>query len=202
MAKGNMSDRTQDSSTTLLVVDDEPAVRTTLSHVLAEIGYSVRSAEDGVSALAEIQKDIPDIILSDLNMPGMSGFEFLSVVRRRFPSIWVVAMSGAFSGDEVPSGVAADNFYQKGSDIRALLKIIGEQTPPKRLAAIQPVPVASAPQGVQRNENGACGDPASRAPARSACRSSPRLSAGPSISYGRLIASLAGVRSIPQSPSR
>jgi hypothetical protein len=54
----------------------------------------------------------------------MSGFELLSVVRRRFPVIRTVAMSGAFSGDEVPSGVAADAFYQKGSSLGSLLKIM------------------------------------------------------------------------------
>ena len=53
-------------------------------------------AEDGFSALAEIRKEVPDILLSDLNMPRMSGFELLSVVRRRFPSIRTIAMSGAF----------------------------------------------------------------------------------------------------------
>ena len=75
----------------LLIVDDDPQMRTLLSVILAESGYRVRSAEDGFSALAEIRKEIPDIILSDLNMPGMSGFELLSVVRRRFPAIRVVA---------------------------------------------------------------------------------------------------------------
>ncbi|MFZ0304092.1 MAG: hypothetical protein WAL75_15485, partial [Terracidiphilus sp.] len=44
--------------------------------------------------------------------------------RRRFPSIKVIAMSGAFSGDEVPSGVAADALYQKGSSMGALLQLI------------------------------------------------------------------------------
>jgi hypothetical protein len=55
------------------------------------------------------------VIISDLNMPQMSGFEFLSVVRRRFPDIPVVAVSGAYqSGDQVPGGVIADGFYAKG----------------------------------------------------------------------------------------
>src|ERR1700747_2682690 len=90
----------------LLIVDDDPSLRMSLSHIFTEWGYSVRSAEDGFSALFEIRQEIPDIILSDLNMPGMSGFEFLSVVRRRFPEIHVIAMSGAFSGDGVPPGVA------------------------------------------------------------------------------------------------
>jgi CheY-like chemotaxis protein len=87
----------------LLIVDDEPSIRISISQVLAEIGYRVRSAEDGFSALREIHRESPDIVLSDLNMPGMSGFELLSVVRRRFLAILVIAMSGAFSGNEVPS---------------------------------------------------------------------------------------------------
>jgi CheY-like chemotaxis protein len=109
---------------TLLIVDDEPSVRESLSLIMTEIGYRVRSADDGVSALREIQDEIPELLLSDLNMPNMSGFELLSIVRRRFPSIQTIAMSGSFSGDEVPSGVAADGFYQKGSSIVALLRIM------------------------------------------------------------------------------
>ena len=105
--------------TKLLVVDDEPLIRALLSEVLIEIGFSVRSARDGFSALAEVRKEIPDILLSDLNMPGMSGFELLFVVKRRFSSIRVIAMSATSSGDEVPSGVAADAFYQKGSGTRS-----------------------------------------------------------------------------------
>ncbi|MGD0903868.1 MAG: response regulator [Terracidiphilus sp.] len=108
----------------LLIVDDEPAIRTSISQALTEIGYRVRSAEDGLAALREIQTEVPDLLLSDLNMPGMSGFELLSVVRRRFPAIRTIAMSGAFSGNEVPSGVAADRFHQKGSSIAALVRIM------------------------------------------------------------------------------
>jgi len=107
----------------LLIVDDEPAIRTSLALILTEIGYSVRVAEDGISALAEIHREAPEILLSDLNMPGMSGFELLVAVRRRFPAIRTIAMSGAFSGNEVPSGVAADAFYQKGSSLGSLLMI-------------------------------------------------------------------------------
>jgi CheY-like chemotaxis protein len=109
---------------TLLIVDDEPAIRESLSLVLTEVGYSVRSAEDGFSALREIVNEAPELLLSDLNMPGISGFELLSEVRRRFPAIRTIAMSGSFCGDEVPSGVAADGFFQKGSSVAALLRMM------------------------------------------------------------------------------
>jgi CheY-like chemotaxis protein len=121
----------------LLIVDDEPSIRSSMSALLAEIGYGVRCAEDGYSALRELRKEIPDILLSDLNMPGMTGFELLSVVRSRFPEIHTIAMSGSFSGDEVPSGVAADAFYQKGSSMGCLLRIMEALPRIKRMMPIQ-----------------------------------------------------------------
>lgn len=113
-----------DTKTSILIVEDEPSIRVSLSQVLTEVGYQVRSAEDGFAALAELRSEVPEILLSDLNMPGMSGFELLSVVRLRFPSMHTVAMSGAFSGREVPSGVTADAFYQKGASMESLLTIL------------------------------------------------------------------------------
>jgi CheY-like chemotaxis protein len=129
------------SKAKLLIVDDEHSVRTSMAQVLTAVGYQVRIAEDGLSALVEMRNEIPDILLADLIMHGMSGHELLSVVRRRFPSIQVVAMSGAFSGDEVPSGVAAHAFYQKGSSVGSLLKILSSLPRPKRKV---PAPRSSA----------------------------------------------------------
>jgi len=56
----------------------------------------------------------------------MSGFELLSVVRRRFPQISTVAMSGGSVGDEPPFGVIADGFFAKGTPSKNLLKTIHE----------------------------------------------------------------------------
>jgi hypothetical protein len=54
------------------------------------------------------------VIISDLQMPNMNGFEFLSIVRKRFPNIPTIAISGAFSGRNVPDSVLADAFFEKG----------------------------------------------------------------------------------------
>ena len=87
-----------------------------LQLLLCQANYDVSTAEDGFDALLQLKVLTPDVIISDLSMPRMSGFEFLSVVRRRFPEIPVVAISGAYeSGDHVPGGVIADAFYAKGA---------------------------------------------------------------------------------------
>jgi len=110
----------------ILVVDDEAGVRDSIAMVLRASGYDVSTAVNGFDALLQLKRRLPAIVLSDLNMPQMSGFEFLSVVRRRFPRISVIAMSGAYhSGDSVPGGVIADAFYAKGhSEPEMLLQIV------------------------------------------------------------------------------
>jgi CheY-like chemotaxis protein len=111
----------------IVVVDDNPMLLIVLAEIFNERGYSVRTASDGFTALAAIKDRIPDILISDLNMPGMSGFELLSVVRRRFPQMAVIAMSGEYSGMEACSEIAADGFYAKGSSsVAALFTIIAE----------------------------------------------------------------------------
>jgi CheY-like chemotaxis protein len=109
----------------ILVVDDNPALLSLLSQIFMEHGYSARTASDGFEALAAIRERVPDILISDLNMPGMSGFELLSVVRLRFPTIAVIAMSGEHSAETTSPGIAADGFYEKGSSsVAGLLEII------------------------------------------------------------------------------
>jgi CheY-like chemotaxis protein len=105
----------------ILLVEDELSVRTSMSLVLVELGYMVQLVEDGFSALEEIRREMPNILLTDLNMPGMSGFKLLSLVRQQFPMLRTIAMSGAYCGNDVPSGVTADAFYPKGAGIKALL---------------------------------------------------------------------------------
>jgi CheY-like chemotaxis protein len=122
----------------ILIVDDDDALRTSLSSIFTTFGHTVRSAEDGFSALVEIRRSIPDVLISDLNMPGMSGFELLSVVRRRFPGIQTIAMSGAFSGEGLQLGVAADAFYEKGKGLGALLFSVNDVTQPEFHPSLRP----------------------------------------------------------------
>ena len=111
----------------IVVADDNAILLSVLSEIFKECGYLVRTASDGLGALIEIRSYAPDILLSDLNMPFMSGFELLSIVRRRYPTITVIAMSTSYSGDIVPQGVAADAFYEKGAaSVARLLQMVNE----------------------------------------------------------------------------
>lgn len=112
----------------VLLVDNNAAVRDVLGLLLQRSGYEVRNAVDGFDALLQLKVEVPDVLISDLEMPRMSGFELLSVVRRRFPQISVIAMSGAYqSGEVIPGGVIADSFYDKGqSGPVHLLQLVAE----------------------------------------------------------------------------
>lgn len=123
----------------ILVVDDEPCMRESLGMLLVASGYDVAEAEDGVSALSHLKRTVPDLIVTDLNMPHMSGIELISHVRSRYPSISIVAMSGDYQGDAVLAGIMADRFYPKGQHPHNLLTTIASliATNPSRASAHQ-----------------------------------------------------------------
>ncbi len=98
----------------ILLVDDDERLRTLAEQLLKGQGYEVLCASDGFEGLSALKQSLPDVIISDLRMPNMSGFEFLSVVRKRFPKIPCIAISGEFSGEDVPDSVLADAFFEKG----------------------------------------------------------------------------------------
>lgn len=145
----------------ILVVDDDNAIRDSLVMVLQSAGYhEISIAKNGFDALLQLKRRVPTLVISDLNMPQMSGFELLSVLRRRFPQISVIAMSGAYhSGDAVPGGVIADAFYSKGqSSLEALLRMVAELV---RTSAARAVDHAreSAPVWIPRNGKDSHGIP-------------------------------------------
>jgi CheY-like chemotaxis protein len=130
------------AKTRILVVEDDRSVLSTIATMLNLKGYEVETASDGFDALMHLKDNIPDLIVSDLNMPQMSGFELLSVVRRRYPQIKVIATSGAYDASDVPSGVISDGFYPKGrSSAAELLDLIKEvlKAPASHSAKTAPV---------------------------------------------------------------
>ncbi|MEX0911917.1 MAG: response regulator [Gemmatimonadota bacterium] len=70
-------------SAQILVVDDEPDIAALVAYHLARASYGVRTAIDGADALRAVESQVPDLILLDLMLPGVSGLEILKEIRRR-----------------------------------------------------------------------------------------------------------------------
>ena len=65
----------------ILVVDDEPTIRELAQIILQDEGYSVITAENGVDAIQKVRDEIPDLVLLDIVMPGMNGFEVCRILK-------------------------------------------------------------------------------------------------------------------------
>jgi len=100
------------SANSVLLVDDDPTIRKFLSSQLQEAGFKAQQAEDGIDGLVKLRDKLPKVIISDLQMPRMSGIEFISVVRRRFPSIPVIVLSGSIQR-ELPAEARPDRWFRK-----------------------------------------------------------------------------------------
>jgi sigma-B regulation protein RsbU (phosphoserine phosphatase) len=82
-------------SVTVLIVDDDPLVRSTFVRILERSGFKLRVAEDGKRGLAAVRESRPDVVLLDLRMPEMDGLDVLSVLVEETPDLPVIVVSGA-----------------------------------------------------------------------------------------------------------
>jgi CheY-like chemotaxis protein len=78
----------------ILVVDDEPTVRATISAALTELGYTVRTAADGETALELVRESAPSLIILDYMMPGMDGAEVAREVAAIDPELPIIFSTG------------------------------------------------------------------------------------------------------------
>jgi diguanylate cyclase (GGDEF)-like protein len=83
----------------VLVVDDSRLVRLVIREQLESAGYEVSEASDGGSALALLGQGALDVVITDLNMPGLDGFEVLAAVKERAPGVEVIILTGARADD-------------------------------------------------------------------------------------------------------
>lgn len=97
----------------ILLADSDPECLQTCSNQLRSEGYEVIIASNGFEALHALRGATPDLLITDLSLSQMSGFELLSVVRKRFPQITAIAMSGNYEPANVPSETLCDAFVAK-----------------------------------------------------------------------------------------
>ena len=87
----------------ILIVDDDPQIRRLCRMTLEEAGYVVKEANNGKEALAAIKETSVDLILLDLAMPDMDGFEFVKAIRPELPEPTIITMSGFMDGVLLPA---------------------------------------------------------------------------------------------------
>lgn len=101
----------------LLVVDDEKDITDTLAKTLKREGYEVVVAYDGEEALQKVKQDDPDIILLDLVMPKLNGFEVLKEIREKYKDKWrpAIIISAKVDLESVKKGydLEADHYLTK-----------------------------------------------------------------------------------------
>jgi DNA-binding NtrC family response regulator len=110
----------------ILVVDDEDALRTVLSGELTNEGYDVKSAADGDEAISEVERSPFDLVLLDIKMPRMNGFEVLKYIKDKHAKTKVVMLTGfADLKNAIESKkLGADDFVSKPYDLVDLLTTI------------------------------------------------------------------------------
>jgi CheY-like chemotaxis protein len=108
----------------ILVVDDEAEVREILAETLEDFGYAVVTAASGEEALPVLANDRSvGLVITDVRMPGMSGLELADQIRRQWPKVKVVLISGYFLPQKVPQRFLKKPFHMKelASIVRAEL---------------------------------------------------------------------------------
>lgn len=108
----------------ILVVDDDPDIRTLVHMVLEEEGYDVMAAGDGREALTRVQQRQPALILLDLNMPVMSGWELHEELRSRQIGVPVVYMTAAQRARSEAESHGAQGYLAKPFGLNELLATV------------------------------------------------------------------------------
>jgi two-component system KDP operon response regulator KdpE len=110
------------NTATILVVDDEPQLRRAMRATLTDLGYSVIEAKTGEEALEVLQSDTPDLILLDLNMPGIGGLETCRAIRENSDLPVIVLSVRNTERDKVEAlDAGADDYVTKPFGIQELL---------------------------------------------------------------------------------
>lgn len=111
----------------VLVVDDEQSARAGLAELMRDEGYSVRSAADGFKAIGQLEEWIPDLVVTDVHMPGMNGIELMEKIRARIPSMGVVVMTAHSTVEKAVEAMqlGADDYLTKPINLDELLVVVG-----------------------------------------------------------------------------
>src|SRR5205814_10323086 len=116
---------------TILVVDDDQTIRELLQLHLRNAGYAVHVAEDAVEAGHLVLRSPPDLIITDVNMPHMDGFEFIAALKadKTVPDIPVIFLTSHEEGDYRGKSLGAVGYITKPVRADRLLQLVAKHVP-------------------------------------------------------------------------
>lgn len=116
---------------TILVVDDDESIRELLRLHLSSAGYDVWVAEDAIAAGHLVLRKVPDLIISDVNMPHMDGFEFIAALKadKSLPDIPVIFLTSVEESDYRGKALGAVGYVTKPVRADHLLALVAKHIP-------------------------------------------------------------------------
>jgi len=117
-------------SQNILVVDDEPSFRNVLKRVLVKDGHKVTLAKDGLEGLHQLKNKSFDIVLTDINMPNMDGWEFPKNVDELYPEMKTVVITGVLSEEAIrrEASLSPKIIIRKPVSLKKIRKLIHDLT--------------------------------------------------------------------------
>ena len=111
---------------TLLIVDDEPEIRSEMAEYFEGKGYRVEQAADGLEAIDQVAVAMPDVVITDLKMPRCDGFELIRRLRATHADLPIVAIAGTYSHVELDraSDFGAQVIMRKPISLRQLAETL------------------------------------------------------------------------------
>ena len=122
----------------ILVIEDDPIMREALTDWLQAAGYGVRTAADGSAGLAAVKFAVPAVVVTDIHMPGTNGAAIISELKRYYPQVAVIAISGLFNSGHGLDAQAALALgaaralakpFKRAEVLHALAELLGHPAP-------------------------------------------------------------------------
>lgn len=120
----------------ILIVDDEEFVRYSFRKLFKDPAYSISEAANGLEALSELKKGKPDLVLMDIEMPGLSGLETIQRIKSSYPMLPVIIMTAYGTTERVIAAMkyGAFEYLEKPFDVPKLKAIVAEALDAKRFS--------------------------------------------------------------------
>ena len=114
----------------LLIIDDDPSCRTTMACLLGKLGHTVDATESGSAGLAILRQQPVDLVMTDLTMPGLTGWDVARLVKAMHPRLPVVLVTGSAQAiaPDKPERQFVDAILAKPCGVAALQAVIDPLT--------------------------------------------------------------------------